>query len=153
GKTLIAFGICLFYIAMLPWIFVPQAEQLVEYKAYLPSIGVTCLLAGLIGSLPDRTSRFFAAPALTGIVLAFLFITLDRNTRFKDPVRLWQDVITRYPNHYRAHASLGYAYTQRRDYPNAIEAYRRAIRIDPDEPYVHFWLGNTLRWNGHLAES
>jgi Flp pilus assembly protein TadD len=150
---LAGFGILLFYIAVIPWVFVPQTELLVEYKTYLCAVGAGCLVADLLHHLRSRVA--FHVPAIAAAAVAgwFFTITLERSRLYADPVLLWGDVCKKSPGHVRARVSLADALANAGRYDEAVQAYRDAFRLEPYNSYMHFMLANTLRDAGRLEEA
>jgi len=75
-----------------------------------------------------QTFRF----TLISLVLCFLGVaSFARNAVWSDGVSLYEDVVRKTPNKSRAWDHLGVAFYLRSDYPNAIAAYDRAIKLDP----------------------
>jgi cytochrome c-type biogenesis protein CcmH/NrfG len=52
--------------------------------------------------------------------------------------------IKRDPNNPRLHVALGLAYWDRNDYPHALEAFQRAVKVGPSSAEAHNWLGVAL---------
>jgi tetratricopeptide (TPR) repeat protein len=52
-----------------------------------------------------------------------------------------------------AYADIGSIYVQQKKYGEALEAYQRAVKLDPEQPDMHFRLGNLYRQIGNTATS
>jgi tetratricopeptide (TPR) repeat protein len=52
-----------------------------------------------------------------------------------------------------AYVDLGVVMAERKQNPDAIAAFERAIALDPDEPDAHYRLGRLYRSMGKTAES
>jgi tetratricopeptide (TPR) repeat protein len=153
GWRLAGFGLLLYYIGFVPWLFTPQGEQLVEYKSYLSSIGVFLVVAELIGRAPKGTRRAVLIPGLCLVTLIFLVTTRQRNRILADPITLWRDVITKYPNNFRAYVSLGVSFAEVGRHSEAMEVYRHADRLQPYNAQLHYYMGNALRDWGQLDQA
>jgi protein O-mannosyl-transferase len=153
GRVLISFGVLFYYVVSIPWLFVPQSEQLVEYKLYISSIGAACIIAAFVGWLLRHARP--AVPMAIGAIFIFAFIpmTLSRNALAKSPEHLWEDVLAKYPGHFRAWVSLGVSHAEAGQFPQAIDAYRRAVGIDAHNAQLRYYIGNALRSLGRLPEA
>jgi tetratricopeptide (TPR) repeat protein len=79
--------------------------------------------------------------------------TVHRNEVFKNPIAIWNDVIRKYPGHFRAHVSLGMSLAERHEYPEAIREYRAANEIDRYNAALHYYTGNALRDMGKVRDA
>jgi tetratricopeptide (TPR) repeat protein len=61
-------------------------------------------------------------------------------------VRLRQDIRI-------AYLDLGVIYTSHKQYPDALDALRRAEKFDAEQPDVHYRLGRLYQAMGNSAES
>ncbi len=52
-----------------------------------------------------------------------------------------------------AFADMGAIYVQQKKYEEALAAYQRAVKLDPEQPDMHFRLGNLYRLMGNTAAS
>jgi len=52
-----------------------------------------------------------------------------------------------------AYLDLGVIYTAQKQYPEALDALRRAEKLDADQPDVHYRLGRLYQVMGNAAES
>jgi tetratricopeptide (TPR) repeat protein len=50
-----------------------------------------------------------------------------------------------------AHLDLGAILTERRQYPAAITALKRAVELDPEQPDAHYRLGRVYQATGNQA--
>ncbi|OGV43296.1 MAG: hypothetical protein A2X46_06565 [Lentisphaerae bacterium GWF2_57_35] len=79
--------------------------------------------------------------------------TYWQNGRQEDAIRLWELLRPIVPSELFVHNSLGDAHRSRNELEPAIEAYRRSLQVDADQPEIVFQLGRVLRWAGHLEEA
>jgi tetratricopeptide (TPR) repeat protein len=127
-----AFGVMLFYVAVIPWVLLPQTEPFVEYKTYLSMIGVVLLLAELLGRVrvrPMIVVTVFAAALL-------LATTVRRNVVYQSALNLWTDALEKAPDRSRPHINLGLALVDLGRFDEAIEHYAVALgrQLGKDEP-------------------
>ena len=156
----IAFGLVLFYISFLPWMLLPQPEQLVEYKSYLGVAGLAIALAGALSELKSKTPRMAAVIVLSLGIEALATATVHRNEIFQNLLTLWQDVVQKYPASFRAHNNFGYELHRVGRNVEAVEHYRAAIQLNPRDPqtpynlyFAHANLGVALLDLNQVAEA
>lgn len=140
--SLAAAGLLWFLAALLPTgSLVARNDLLSERNLYLPSVGLAFAAAALAAALVERApvtrrraARF--AVAVAGIVVASALglATVRRNALYTDPVALWSDVVKKSPGKARAHANLGWSLYAAGEIDAALDSYRRALRLEPDDP-------------------
>jgi tetratricopeptide (TPR) repeat protein len=52
-----------------------------------------------------------------------------------------------------AYADIGAIYMDQKQYEEALTAFQRAVKLDPEQPDMHFRLGNLYRQMGNTAAS
>jgi len=151
--SLAAMGIFWFYIVLIPYILLPQKELLVEYKTYLPAIGVGLIFTEGLWRLRGRLSLPVQAAGITAIAAILLGVTIHRNHIYQSPLHLWADAMHKNPHKYRPHANLGNALVQRGRYADALPHFRQAVACEPDNPGGHYNLACTLETLNKLQEA
>ena len=153
GYVLAAAGVFWFYVTLLPYAVVPQTELFVEYKTYLPSVGLVLILAELLHRRwlhVPQTPKLAAA----GIVAALLLVTtVRRNVIYQSPVNLWTDALAKYPHSLRPHSNLASALLKQGRVDEAIAHYEVALRIAPASFTAHTGLGLALVEKGRIDEA
>jgi tetratricopeptide (TPR) repeat protein len=112
-------------------------DYIVEYRAYLPSIGpivfAACGVWLILRKIGWPAPRRVAVGTLAGTILVCGLggLTWARNTVYRTQLSLWEDTVAKAPNNDRAHVSFANAlYLQgRRD--EAIKEFREALRLYP----------------------
>ena len=155
-QPLISFFTFWFFIALLPEAsFIPLADAVVGYRAYLAYVGlaVVGVMLSLRGWLwiwsmiqkPDEKthSRFWLTyGALAGIVLASLTTTtIARNRDWRDEMTLWSDVVRKDPTNPRAYMSLGVQFLDQGDYGKAQEMFEKAVQLGPARSHAYVLRG------------
>jgi protein O-mannosyl-transferase len=106
-------------------------DLIYEHRLYVPSMLPLVWLAGLV--VVGLAGRPGLRAALVGAALLLLAAgTAARAHVWADPVRLFSDTARKSPHKARAHANLGTAQLDRRDYPAAQRAFARALELDPE---------------------
>lgn len=138
-----------FFITLAPSSsIVPIATEVgAERRMYLPVAAVIVLtMVGIRATLRRwwPTSPLLrptgASAGVATVALVFGTLTAIRAQTYRDPVALWQGVLSHRP-HGRAHYNLGIALKAAGRTSEAIEAYRAAL---PGEPGAHYALGFEL---------
>ncbi|UCD28342.1 MAG: tetratricopeptide repeat protein [Planctomycetota bacterium] len=140
---LAALGVFWFYIALIPYVALPQTELLVEYKTYLPGIGLVLILAEALRILRHRFSLKVQVPLVVVLAAALLTITVRRNVIYQSSYNLWVDAVNKYPDSPRAHCSLGAALYELGEIDEAVRHYQETIRLEPDHCRAYFNLAYT----------
>jgi protein O-mannosyl-transferase len=139
-KHLYLFGFA-FFIASIS--IVLQAVQVgsavvAERYTYVPYVGLFFIISTIVydaycGKNNFLTSLQSKIPAIMlGIFAILAIISFIRLDIWKDGETMWQDTTSKYPetNHY-AYYGLGNALNTKKDYPASLEAYNKAIAINP----------------------
>jgi tetratricopeptide (TPR) repeat protein len=146
-----AFGVFWFFITLsIESSVIPIQHVIFEHRLYLPSVGAAMVAGALIYHLFERLKRSGAQtglPLFTAVVLILTVVPLGqaayrRNALWKDPVKLYKDVIRKSPNRVPAHTFLGEAYLERGETYKAIEEFNTSIRLKPDDWVARHSLGN-----------
>lgn len=132
GRPLFAFGVGWFYVAFGPYILVPERDVMVEYKTYLPSVSLMCILADLLFWLRQKVSW---RPYLYGVITIILVLgiggTIERNKDYYTTASVWKDAINKAPYKARTLHNLGYAYAQEGHNNGAKVYFQKALQMSP----------------------
>jgi Flp pilus assembly protein TadD len=153
GWLLPAVGVFWFYVALTPYVILPQSEPFVEYKTYLPCVGVCLILAEGLRRIRHRVPAAARGAALVLAVVGLLFATVRRNAVYQSALNLWKDAVQKSPQHWRPLDNLGKALTDLGRYDEAIEAFEASLRLKPNSSKTHNNLGTALEKKGLLAEA
>jgi len=142
----VIFGVLWFLITISPTSSVfPTTATMAENRVYLPLVGF-CLILLLIGNdfIRRLASERWRTPIMLAIfgvyILSLGYITRHRNVLYQDPVKMWMEVIRKYPDHERAHKNLAIEYAQQGQINKAMEENEKALALDPHDVSVR----NTL---------
>ncbi|MCY2931367.1 MAG: tetratricopeptide repeat protein [Planctomycetota bacterium] len=140
---------------------VPIKDPAFEQRMYLALAGVVALVVMgawvLLRALPSRLPAAvpIAAAALAALTLAAR--THARNYDYRTAEAIWRTVVESRPQNARARNNLGNALADTEKFPQAVEQFREAIRLQPDFADAHYDLGNALyklgRKEGRLEEA
>jgi tetratricopeptide (TPR) repeat protein len=75
---------------------------------------------------------------------------LQEKRKYKLALKVLEDVILADATHVRAYNAMGVIYDILRDFPRAVEAYKRALKLNPNLAYVQNNLGYSYLLQGNL---
>lgn len=141
NHRIFCYGIVWFFVALsLESSVIPIRDVINEHRLYLPSIGI--FLAGsYMLFLLIRPGRLQAG-AFALIVLLLGAATIQRNETWRDPEKLWKDVVQKAPGNYRAINNLGVAYKEAAEYDKATEQFHAALQLVPGYAPALYNLGD-----------
>jgi len=125
------FGICWFFITLLPESSViPILDVIAEHRLYLPLVGLVLVVAAALGSCSASALKkgLILCGAVTG---CFCLLTFQRNLIWKDPITLWEDSVKKAGAKARVHGNLGKAYLDKGRYLMAAREFEKVIELDP----------------------
>ena len=156
-EPVITFSGLLFFITLLPVMnVIPTSNLMAERFLYLPSIGFCVLVsyimvsrgriyASLTEEMPYSSREFTRTIIkfifLIAIVLVYSFLTVKRNTVWKNDFVLWSDTVQKATHSPRAHFGLGRALEEKGEVDKAIGEYKKAIELYPLYYFVYNNLG------------
>ncbi len=142
-----------FMLALAPVYFVQVAftrfSWVSDHWQYWASMGLIALVVGVVAA---HGARWQSIPA-AAVICLLAGLTWDRCRDYETPERLWRDTVTRNPDAWMAHNSLGLALKRQGRYAEAEACYRESIRLYPDYVIAHNNLANTLQIRGRLDEA
>ena len=130
----IAFGVALYVLALVPVLFAPGSLAL-ESRLYLPSVGVLVVLAELADRLAVERRVVYAGAVAAALALAA--IAFGYAGAFHDPHAFAKAAVLGSPHSSLAHFTLGQSHQLRGDLERAAGEYAFALALDPREPLVH----------------
>ncbi|MGD9578672.1 MAG: tetratricopeptide repeat protein, partial [Syntrophorhabdus sp.] len=152
-RPIIAFGIFWFFIALsVESSIIPISDALFEHRLYLPMFGFAMVVSYVLASLL-QDKRLWLATISVAIITYFGTATYLRNRVWKDPIVLWRDVLAKSPENYRGHNNLGFALYHQGKVEEAIETYRKGLRINPGSALTKNNLATALLHQGRTEEA
>jgi tetratricopeptide (TPR) repeat protein len=155
-----ALGIIYYAVMMFPLLGIFDTNYFVysliaDHWQYHALPGLLLAATTTVANLVQRRPRFVAWANLGGAfsVLGFGVLASLHFAHFEDARTLWSYVISRNAEAWIAWYNLGNVYSDERDYPHALAAYRESIRIKPDYYRSRFNLANTLAAAGQTEEA
>ncbi|HKD35503.1 MAG TPA: tetratricopeptide repeat protein, partial [Pirellulales bacterium] len=149
--------------------FIPIRDAAFDHRMYLPLAAVVTLavfvgylawrrIAGIdelsAGERNEATVARGAAIGLAAVVAVALGLaTIHRNTAYASEETIWNDVLAKHPDNWRAYASLGKIADETGRTADAIAYYNRAAGTNQNEPQVQLTLADALAKQGSLEEA
>ncbi|MBF0290375.1 MAG: tetratricopeptide repeat protein [SAR324 cluster bacterium] len=134
GYVLFALGVAWFYITFGPYIVVPERDLLVEYKTYLPSIGLMLIFADFFFWLQKKLGArkyYISSVGVLILIVSGIAGTWERNAVYATTASAWKDAINKAPYKARTLHNLGYAYAQE-GHLNAGKIYfQKSLQMSP----------------------
>ncbi len=135
----VSFLILWFFVTSLPTTLFPLNQAFVEHRGYLPSVGLIPLLAMGINrawSFIQGYSRYRLKEAFYVLGLMVLILygneVIKRNQVWHDPIKLWSDTLTKYPESKLGQLFLAQAYQDKGEQERAIELFQKIVSSDPE---------------------
>jgi tetratricopeptide (TPR) repeat protein len=129
---------------------VPMLAQMrAEHRMYLP-------LAALAVPVTVGAFRWLGRAAWVACGAAALALgvaTVDRNRDYATPLGLWTDTAAKAPLNPRAHYNVGFELARAGQRAAAIDAYLRAVRLDPDHLPIRTNLATMLVLERRASEA
>ena len=102
---------------------------------------------------PGQGTRRFLTVAGCLLAIAPGAATYAHNMDYRTSLSIWRDVVEKRPENHRAWAALSFTLRVEEQYPEAEEAARKAIALDPGSRLGWLHLGNALEKQGRLTEA
>lgn len=158
-NRLIVYGVLFFYMTLaLESSVIAMDDLIFEHRLYLPSVGI--ILATIAGVASIGMSISGKRRWQIGLLCMFLatlgilmFLTIRRNTLWRDPSALWQDAVSKSPGKARAHYNLAVIYDHNNQLPQALAEYKAALQIRPKHAEALINMGLVLERMGTFVEA
>ncbi len=144
-----------FFVTLAPEsTFISLRDIVVEYRLYLPAVGLFPALIIPMGRI--LKAGWLRSAAAAAILLLFAVLTFNRNAVWADEYSLWSDVVKKSPSNPRANSNLGRVLMSEGRYSDAIRELKYAISLDPryEKAYfMHYNLANCYYETGMMNEA
>lgn len=150
-EKFLSFGILWFFGNLVIESSIIPLDIIFEHRIYLPSIMVTTVFT--VAAWRWLKSNRFRIGFLSALVILLSLWTFQRNSIWQDPITLWQDCVKKSPNKDRPHADLGRSYELAGRLDEAIEEYKKTLKINPLHQFTLRNLGLAMYKKGNLDES
>jgi tetratricopeptide (TPR) repeat protein len=156
SHKVVAFFLVWPVITSLPTTLIPLNVPLMEHRGYLPGVGLVMGMGWAMGKIIGGRRSAARRAALAACMLIFVLyagMTLHRNTLWKDQVTLWSDAVAKAPGSDRAWTHLGLAHLSHQDHQQALEAFEKALLLNPDAVVARVGMGSSYHLQGRLDEA
>ena len=157
-----------FFIILSPTTsFIPISDALFEQRMYLSLAGVITAVViggyvfyGWVLRSVGGTGRIGAKVVrAVGVILPIVVVavlgvrTVYRNEDFHNLEEMWQDVVAKRPNNYRAQFNIGVQFLGKKDYDAAIPRFRNSVRLKPSYAEANFNLAFAMQIRGNPRDN
>jgi len=159
---LATFGLTWFALALAPssvlGLLAETGLLMAEHRVYLPGCGLFMAVAALIvPPVYRQTATLRRLVVVGGAVAATLFVllylTMERNRVWADPVRLWEEAARLAPDTPATHLGLGNEYLNSGQCDRAQQAYKRTIELSPISTDAYLGLASCLLGRNQVIEA
>lgn len=169
-RPLSGFGLCFYWVNLVPEAFLVPQYSFLAYRAALPMLGI-CLVAMDVFMWFLGARRQWLYPSLIrSAVFGFLicavilmgFSTHKRSSIWGDEVRFWSEAIAGFPSTFykgearmasQAFTNLGTAFYRRARYAEAISYYDKALGLVPANAAALAMKGSAYAKQGKLVDA
>jgi protein O-mannosyl-transferase len=159
---LATFGLVWFALALVPssalGLLARTGLLMAEHRVYLPSSGffmaVATLIVPRVYRHPATVRRLVAiGGAVASVLFVLVYLTMERNRVWADPVRLWEEAARLAPDTPAAHLGLGNEYLSSGQCDRAQAEYRRTIELSPISTDAYLGLASCLLQRNQMGEA
>jgi protein O-mannosyl-transferase len=128
-----SFALVWFFVTLLPVANIFPIRYIVALRyLYIPIAGF-CLFLPLLQSRIKKISRV----AIIVILVFYSFLSVSRNSAWKNDAALWSEIAKWYPDNHFAHYGLGAVYLKSGQVDKAMEELKISLRLNPGEANAH----------------
>jgi Flp pilus assembly protein TadD len=148
----------LFYVATLSpllgfvMLYTFRYTFVADHYQYVASLGLIALAAAGI-TLAFKTKPWLKLAVGGALLLTLGILTWRQAGIYRNQETLWRDTLAKNPDCWMAHINLGIYLHDRGHAEEAIENYRQAIQLNPNNPEALNDLGNALAAQGRFDEA
>ncbi len=151
------FSIVWFFISITPTSsFIPLTEAMAERRVYTSFFGFSLFLMSIYLIASTRLGLGGKAIIKTLFVLFIVFLSLKmykRNILFNDPMLLWEECLSAYPENARAHNNLGNLLFEKGRYDEAFSHYQKVADTSTWFPEVFANIANIYLQKGSFEKA
>jgi tetratricopeptide (TPR) repeat protein len=158
----VSFGICWFFITVIPTSLIPLAEVMNDHRIFFPYVGLVMSVCWTLFLVFMRIKDSFAnervfvratASVIVIVLAIYAYGTFQRNKVWKTEETLWQDVTVKSPKNGRGLMNYGLALMGRGEYTGAERYFGRALELNPYYVFLHINMGVLKDATGRHSEA
>ncbi|CAH2092208.1 unnamed protein product [Euphydryas editha] len=153
-SSALSMGLALLVLPFLPAsnLFFPVGFVVAERVLYMPSMG-WCLLVAHGWRLVAKKRAKLAAAALIFLLVAFSAKTYVRNWDWKTEYSIFASGLKVNRNNAKLYNNVGHALEAEGKYAEALEFFKTAVSVQPDDVGAHINVGRTFNHLGKYQEA
>jgi tetratricopeptide (TPR) repeat protein len=148
----VGYALAFTLLTLLPHAILIQPQAVADSVFYLPMIGLGFLTGGLF-AVAYRQEWRAAVAGFTVVAIAFLSLTIWRNSEWSSDIALWESTVRASQRSVRAHAMLSLELAKDQKTERAKEEAERATKMDESGPLAWIAKGNTELVNKDFARA
>ena len=130
--------------------FIPL-EMIFEHRVYLPSMFLILTATVLAAKLIKIPKLKIALSCIIVVILSFW--TFERSRVWGDEELLGRDNVAKSPNKFRMYTNLANVLTQKGNLEEALENYKTALKINPDDEKAYLGIAIVMNYQGKHDEA
>ncbi|OQR70395.1 transmembrane and TPR repeat-containing protein 3-like [Tropilaelaps mercedesae] len=136
-------------------VFFPVGFVVAERVLYVPSIGFCMLIATGAENVRNRSAalRWCYKMGLFILCGSYMAKTVHRNFDWSDELSIYRSGLRANPNNAKLFNNVGFAYQQQENYERALEFFRRASHLQPDDIGSWINVGRALNKLARFSEA
>jgi protein O-mannosyl-transferase len=146
-----------FVMTLLPMIGIVQVgtQAMADRYGYLPFIGLFVMFVWSVAEwgTQQNVSAKWLTIASVAVLIALSAVTHRQLEYWRDSVTLWTHTLEVTRGNYIAEVDLGAALVQRKEIARAMEHFRAAAAIDPQDPLANMYIGRYAQMQNNLPEA
>ena len=151
--ALVSYGVLIFPALGFFNVYFMRFSFVQNHFQYLAGVPVLAFIAAAAARALEPTTPNLRVTLGAAVTLVFGWLTFSEIAQFRDYETLFLSTLQRNPDAWVAAYNLGNYYQARHDRQAAIEKYRAALRVRPNDPQILTNLGATLAETGNLPEA
>lgn len=129
---IVSFGLLWFFLNLAIESTIIPLAIIFEHRTYMSFMGLALLMVQIIDRCLHLPWQKYVVLSL--VILTFSVWAYQRNGTWKDPVTLWQDVVSKSPAKARPHNNLGHELYESNKTEEAMGHLKAALKIEPHHP-------------------
>jgi len=139
-----------FFIIIAPTSLFPLPDLAFEHRLYLSLAAIIIAFVGIVYNVYFRLIKRFGKYEYckivmsVGLTIAIIcinmllgFMTYKRNNDYRSEMAIWLDTVNKRPDNFRGYHGVGLAFASEKEFSQGLEYMLRALKLNPQNPYVN----------------